>query len=50
MAGRNLSDLANLSRANDAAARFNDTLDREWRGRQKPPEAPYVRLNAGRAA
>lgn len=45
-----LSDMANLSRANDAAARFNDTLDREYRGRGKPSEAPYVRLNAGRAA
>ena len=45
-----LSDLANLSRANDASARFNDTLDREYRGRQKPSEAPYVRSNVGRAA
>jgi hypothetical protein len=45
-----LSDMANLSRANDTAARFNETLDREYRGRQKPVEAPYVRSNAERAA
>jgi len=45
-----LSDLANLSRANDAAARFNESLDREYRGRGKPSEAPYIRSNAGRAA
>ena len=46
----NLSDMVNLSRANDAAARFNDSLDREYRGRERPSEAPYVRLKAGRAA
>lgn len=45
-----LSDMANLSRANDAAARFNESMERELRGRQKPSEAPYVRLKAGRAA
>jgi hypothetical protein len=33
-----LSDMTNLSRANDAAARFNESLDREFRGRQKPTE------------
>jgi hypothetical protein len=31
-----LSDMANLSRAHDAAARFNESLERELRGRQKP--------------
>jgi hypothetical protein len=46
----NLSDMANLSRANDAAARFNETMERELRGRQKPSEAPCVRLNPGKAA
>jgi hypothetical protein len=45
-----LSDMANLLRANDAATRFNENLDREFRGRQKPSEAPYVRLKAERAA
>ena len=45
-----LSDMVNLSRANDAAARFNDTLEREYRGRGKPSEAPYVRSNVERAA
>ena len=45
-----LSDMVNLSRAHDAAARFNDTLEREYRGRGKPSEAPYVRLNPGEAA
>ena len=29
-----LSDMVNLSRANDAAARFNETQGREQRGRQ----------------
>jgi hypothetical protein len=38
-----LSDMVNLSRAYDAAARFNESLDREYRGRGKPSEAPYVR-------
>ena len=46
----NLSDMVNLARANDAAARFNDTLDRDYRGRQKPSGAPYVRPKAERAA
>jgi hypothetical protein len=45
-----LSDMANLSRANDAVARFNESLEREYRGRQKPSEAPYARLNAERVA
>jgi hypothetical protein len=40
--------MANLSRANDAAARFNESLARELR-RQKPSEAPYSDLNPGRA-
>jgi hypothetical protein len=46
----NLSDMVNLSRANDAAARFNESLEREYRGRGKPSGAPYVRLKAERAA
>jgi hypothetical protein len=33
-----LSDMVNLSRANDAAARFNETIQREQRGRQRPQE------------
>ena len=45
-----LSDMVNLSRANDAAARFNESLDREYRGREKPSEAPYVRSKSERAA
>jgi hypothetical protein len=45
-----LSDMANLSRAHDTAARFNESLEREFRGRQRPSEVPYVRLNLGRAA
>jgi hypothetical protein len=45
-----LSDMANLSRANDAAARFNETIERELRGRRKPSEALYVRLKAERVA
>ena len=45
-----LSDMVNLSRANDAAARFNETLEREYRGRQKPAKAPYSRLKAERDA
>ena len=36
-----LSDMANLSRANDAAIRFNESMERELRGRQKPSEASY---------
>ena len=37
--GGSLSDMVNLSRANDAAARFNETMEREQRGRQRPLEA-----------
>ena len=48
--GGELSDMVDLSRANDAAARFNESLDREYRGREKPSEAPYVRSKAERAA
>jgi hypothetical protein len=33
-----LSDMVNLSRANDDAARFNETREREQRGRQRPQE------------
>jgi hypothetical protein len=36
-----LSDMANLSRANDAAARFNETTEREQRGRQRAAGRPY---------
>jgi hypothetical protein len=46
----NLSDMVNLSRANDAAAAFNDRLDRQYRGREKPLEAPPMRSNPGKAA
>jgi hypothetical protein len=45
-----LSDMVNLSRANDAAAAFNDRLDRQYRGREKPSDGVYVRLNPGEAA
>ena len=45
-----LSDMVNLSRANDAAARFNESLDREYRGRGKPSGAPYVHSKVERAA
>jgi hypothetical protein len=34
-----LSDMVNLSRANDAAACFNETVERERRGRQTPAAA-----------
>jgi hypothetical protein len=33
-----LSDMANLSRTDDAAARFNETQGREQRGRQRGEE------------
>lgn len=39
-----LSDLGNISRVNDAAARFNGTFDRNQRGRQKAQEAAGVVL------
>lgn len=45
-----LSDMANLSRINDAAARFNECLDRELRGRQKPTEARTRVLESEKAA
>jgi hypothetical protein len=45
-----LSDMVNLSRACDAAARFNDRLDRQFSGRESPSEGVYVRSNAERAA
>jgi hypothetical protein len=44
-ASGSLSDMVNLTRANDAASRFNETVDREQRGRQKPVGRGYSDLN-----
>jgi len=41
-----LSDMANLSRANNAAARFNETQGREQRGRRSRVGAARTRLPA----
>ena len=49
-ANASLSDMVNLTRANDAAARFNETVDREQRGRQKPAGRGYSDLNDERAS
>jgi len=40
-----LSDMTNPTRANDAAACFNATTDRERRGRQSPAERLQARSN-----
>lgn len=45
-----LSDMANLTRAKDAAACFMETAKRRHRGRQRPVEAPPMRLNGRGAA
>jgi hypothetical protein len=45
-----LSDMANLSRVNDASERFNESLERELRGRQTHSEAPSARSKNDRAA
>ena len=45
-----LSDMVNLSRAIDAAARFNESLERDYRGRRTPSEAPYIRSKIPKAA
>ena len=41
----NLSDMANLTRAKDAAACFMESEARRQRGRQRPVEARYSDLN-----
>jgi hypothetical protein len=40
-----LSDMANLTRAKDAAACFMESVERRRRGRQSQPEGAPMRLN-----
>jgi len=45
-----LSDMVNLSRANDAIASFIESLDRRLRGRQSQLEAAGSDSDSGEAA